>query len=273
MTTALPAAHVLSESRQARMTEELVHALRHIPREQLNSWGRDSAVLFGKVTWRRAKNFGRLVGRICKGTASEVADGYNAHRSGGLADHAKSRVSAARESISSAGTAIATSAKTIQQALQSNPRDNAPALVVSTLAFLVASGGLDGDGGVPDLDLIAGIDTHRSIFTHSIISGAAIETFLLSSASFVSIAHSFLPERHDPIWDSIAKHKDRYVLATSQGASLGIAYHLFVDSTVDIGAYHDLPVSLPIGGHEAIAGANAAAEAIDVKHKDPKRHG
>ncbi len=273
MATALSAPIVLSKSRQARMTEELVHALGQIPREQLNSWGKDSAVLFGKVTWRRAKNFGRLVGRICKGTASEVTSGYSAHRSGSFLDHAKSRVNTAKESISSTGAAIAASAKTIQQALQSNPRDNAPALVVSTLAFLVASGGVDGDGGVPDLDLLAGIDAHRSIFTHSIISGAAIETFLLSSASFVSIAHAFLPERHDPIWDSIAKHKDRYVLATSQGASLGVAYHLFVDSTVDIGAYHDLPVSLPIEGHEAIAGANAAAEAIDVKHKDQKRHG
>jgi hypothetical protein len=255
------------------MTDELIHAIRQIPREQLNSWGKDSAVLFGKITWRRAKNFGKLVERICRGTASEVTSGYNAHRTGSFVNHAKGRANAAKDSIYSTGAAIAASAKKIQYALQSNPRENAPALVVSTLAFLVASGGGDGDGGVPDLDLLAGIDAHRSIFTHSIVSAAAIETFLLSSASFVSLAHSFLPERHDPIWDSIAKHKDRYVLATSQGASLGIAYHLFVDSTVDIGAYHDLPVSLPIEGHEAIAGANAAAEAIDVKHKDQKRHG
>ncbi len=49
MTTALPSVVILSRSRQARMTEELLHALRLIPREQLTQWGADSGVLFGKV--------------------------------------------------------------------------------------------------------------------------------------------------------------------------------------------------------------------------------
>lgn len=252
------------------MTEELVHALRQIPREQLNSWGKESAGVFGKVTWRRAKNFGKVVGRVFRATAAEASDGYKAFGNGELKGHVQGRASAAKGALSSTSSAIADSIRTVQEAIRSNPRENAPTLVVSTLAFLVASGGADGDGGVPDLDLLAGIDAHRSIFTHSIISGAAIETFLLASASFISLAHRFLPEQHDPIWDVVAMHKDRYVLAASQGASLGVAYHLFIDSTVDIGAYHGLPVSLPIEGHTAIAGANSAAEALDVAHKSER---
>ncbi len=255
------------------MTEELLHALRLIPREQLTQWGADSGVLFGKVSWRRAKNLGKLISRLSRGTVDEATGAYKAHKQGNLKEHASSRVTTAKESIVSTISNVTTSVKILQQAVRSNPKQNAPALVVSTLAFLAASGGVDGDGGVPDLDLIAGIDAHRSIFTHSILSGAAIETFLLASASFIGIAHSYLPETHDPIWDAIATHKDQYVRATSQGASLGIAYHLFIDSAIEPGAYHDLPGTHSIEAHQAVAGANAIAEGIDVKHKAPKRHG
>ncbi|WP_166213077.1 hypothetical protein [Cognatiluteimonas telluris] len=126
---------------------------------------------------------------------------------------------------------------------------------------------------MPDLDLIAGIDAHRSIFTHSIISGAVIETLLMSSATLVGLAHSHLPTEHDPLWDAIAKHKDRYVRSASQGVSLGIAYHLLVDGVIEPAAYHDLPGTYPLEVHETLIDANALAEGIDAKHKDKGSHG
>jgi hypothetical protein len=258
------------------MTEELVYALRRIPRQELAAWGKDSATLFGAVLLRRGKNLGNLLAGFAGKTIRVVLGGNQARKDGNLFVYARERAIEAKDAVLSTSSQIAESAMAIQEAVRSNPREIAPELVVSTLAYLVASGGIDGDGGVPDLDLLAGIGAHRSIFTHSIISGAAIETFLLASASFIGIAYTFLPSEHDPLWDAVAKHRDRFTLAASKGASLGIAYHLFIDSTLDVGAYHDLPFSVPIEGHQAIAGANAAAEAMDVKRKRPvrpKRHG
>ncbi|HWH59779.1 MAG TPA: hypothetical protein VN682_19270 [Terriglobales bacterium] len=272
MTASLPSRSVLSESRQAKMLDELAEALRKTSKDELGAWGKGSAALFGRVTTRRVKNVGRLFKHVAIFVGKEIFGAFNAGKSGGFKGHAKGRVEIAKQAAVSTGHDIWTSLSTIASGIRSNPCDTAPVLVVTTLAFLAASGGPDGDGGVPDLDLMGGIGAHRSIFTHSILSGAAIETFLFASAALVGIVHKHLRPDHDEIWDSIAANKDRYMIAVSRGASLGIAYHLFIDSTMDVNAYHGLPISMPMSGHEAIIGANAAAEAIDVGHKSRNGH-
>lgn len=158
--------------------------------------------------------------------------------------------------------------KETQLALSTSPKEAAPGLVVSALAFLATSGGMDGDGGVPDLDLIAGIGAHRSIFTHSVISGAVIETLLASTAQLIGLVHENLPVKHDPIWDAIAKHKDEYLAKASAGASLGIAYHLFIDSVVEPAPYHGFPGEHSMGTHQTVMGINSAAEGIDATKKE-----
>lgn len=47
-----------------------------------------------------------------------------------------------------------------------------------------------------------------------------------------------------------------------------MAYHLLVDGLLQPGTYHDLPVSMPMEGHEALFVLNAKAEALDVANKD-----
>lgn len=60
-------------------------------------------------------------------------------------------------------------------------------------------------------------------------------------------------------------HGDRAARMLTSGASLGIAYHLGIDATLDgEGTYKDLPVELPLEGHQAIAAANAAIEMADT---------
>lgn len=255
------------------MVNELRFALRGTPRADIHNWGIWTARTLGKVTVRRARNFGRVLVTVGRGVRDEIGRGYRAFRKGKLKDHSVERAAKTKAALVSIGSDMTSAVQSIARAVRENPAENAPTLIVGTLAFLLASGGVDGDGGVPDLDLIAGIGAHRSIFTHSIISGAIIESLLLSSAAFVGIVHAHLPAMHDPIWDAIAKHKDRYVNSAAQGVSLGIAYHLFVDGVVEPAAYHDLPGSYPIEVHETIIDANALAEGIDVKHKGEKRHG
>lgn len=255
------------------MVDELRLALHETPNGDIRNWGMWTAKTLGRVTARRVRNFGRLLLTVGRGIGSEAKMSYRAFRQETLKTHLVERANAAKGAAASASADVTAAVQNIARAVRENPAENAPTLIVATLAFLLASGGTDGDGGVPDLDLVAGIDAHRSIFTHSIISGAIIETMLLSSAAFVGIVYTRLPTAHDPMWDAIAKHRDRYVKSAAQGMSLGIAYHLFVDGMVEPAAYHDLPGSYPIEVHETIIDANAVAEGIDTKHKGENHHG
>ena len=47
-------------------------------------------------------------------------------------------------------------------------------------------------GGAPDLDLVFGIGAHRSIFSHSILMGSALETAFLSLLRLVRLTHKNL---------------------------------------------------------------------------------
>jgi hypothetical protein len=202
-----------------------------------------------------------------RATVEEVKDAKKAYEENRLKEHAATRAKNVADSASEVSARLKDTVNNIRANLEANPKEAAPALVVSLLAFVAASGGVDGDGGAPDLDLMAGIDAHRSIFTHSVLSGAVIETLLASTASLIALVHDFLPEQHDPIWDAIAKHKDQYLAAAAQGASLGIAYHLFVDATIQPAPYHDLPGEHSLAVHQGVMGANAAAEGLDSSKK------
>jgi len=76
-----------------------------------------------------------------------------------------------------------------------------------------------------------------------------------------------LPAAHDPLWDAIDRNRDRFLTAVTAGMSAGLAYHLLIDGTLQPGTYHELPLHLPLAGHEGVLVANAAAEAIDVPVK------
>ena len=87
--------------------------------------------------------------------------------------------------------------------VQSQPREAVPQLLVLVATSIVVSGGPDGDGGAPDLDLMFGIDAHRSILSHSILMGAALETGFLSLVHLVRLLHTKLPADHDPLSEAV----------------------------------------------------------------------
>ena len=146
---------------------------------------------------------------------------------------------------------------------KANPVEAGSRLVLLCFGFHVGSGGLDGDGGIPDLDWTI-FGTHRSIFTHSIIAGMVVEVAVASLVDLISTIHDKLPSDHDPAWDSIKAGSTNLELF-ALGASAGIAYHLGVDATVDGGGkYMDLPFSTTQEGHQVIAATNAIVEGLDA---------
>ncbi|PIP00689.1 hypothetical protein CJ014_00870 [Pleomorphomonas carboxyditropha] len=168
----------------------------------------------------------------------------------------------------SVASRIGRSTATIATALYRNPAETAPQLMMLTFGFLTGSGGLDGNGGIPDLDFQLGIGHHRSLLTHSILSGLVVETLCLGFIDLVCTIADKLPEDRDPIWDVLVSRGNALVAAASTGLSAGIAYHLGVDATLQPAAYHDLPFSMPIEGHQAVMGANAAAEGVDAMKRN-----
>lgn len=230
------------------------------------AWGMDTLRVTGQVGLRRVVRIGTLGKRISESTITESKAAAMAARHKQLGNHAVARGKAAWEATKAFSARTANIAKAFTALL--NNFETLPVALATIVAALVASGGPDGDGGIPDLDLqLAGIDAHRSLFTHSIIAGTVVEGSLYGIATLVGHIHVRLPTIHDQWWDVIERNRVHYLNAATQGASAGIAYHLLVDGIVQPGSYHGLGVELPQSVHNTIADLNSIAEGMDVSQK------
>ena len=261
----LAAAVLCQSTRFERMAQELSHAIS-------NTSSEDMAELLGHVISdggtaivRRVTGLFDLAGRIWDGTADELKGAAKAYAADRLTEHLGQRIGTGAEVT---GNAISNGAKgisAIYTELLADPAEAGPKLLVLVLSSVAASGGVDGNGGIPDLDIpLMGIGAHRSPFTHSIIIGSALETALLLLTRLVLCTHKNLPAGADPLWDGIARQSVGILSSAGKGASIGIAYHLMVDAVVQPGAYHGLPVEMPMEAHQTILAANSVAEVTSV---------
>jgi hypothetical protein len=58
--------------------------------------------------------------------------------------------------------------------------------------------------------------------------------------------------------------KGRIAEQLAVGTSSGIAYHLAVDATLQPAAYHGIPFSMPMEGHQTFMAINALTEGADA---------
>lgn len=251
-------------SRLDRLAGELRHALSHTEQAQLKQWAVQTGYDFVKFGWKRVSNTGRVAKNLLHAAIGESADFVRAWRGDRLLDHLDSRYEALSTATSAAYSATVETVSILQRQLADNPAEAAPRLFSMVLASVLVSGGPDGDGGAPDLDLMFGIGAHRSIFTHSIIMGTALETAISAAFRLIQVVYGNLPVQHDRFWDTAINHVDDILHAVKVGSSVGMAYHLFVDGVFQTAAYKDLPISMPMEFHEGILVANAGAEAINA---------
>lgn len=255
----------IGDDRLARMRSELASALERTDKAQVRSWALRSAGRIPSGVGRRAVKLGKLAWSMAKWLYAEGKDAVAAGASGQLQEHAESRARAAVATGRDLTAEAATFGKHVAGLaidLTKSPERAAPELLGLGIGFFAGSGGLDGDGGIPDLDLLPGIGAHRSIFTHSIIAGAVAEAMIASTLELVLLVHGQLPSRRDPLWDTLALTAVRTGAAARIGIDLGLATHLAIDGTIDgMTPYKDLPGSLPMDAHRAILLGNAAAQA------------
>ncbi|MCC8363613.1 hypothetical protein LK996_11090 [Lysobacter sp. A6] len=250
-----------AQSRSQRMIAELEHAYRHAPADAMSSWSKDTVCRFGFSIVSRVNRVAGLGVSILEYGGREIIDFGTALIDGRVVDHVATRSNVASKTTIATCRRLSSSAKPLVAAFAADPGTVGPALMVGALAAYTSSGGLDGDGGAPDLDIaLIGIDAHRSLFTHSIVAGAVIETGLVSLVDLINRAHAYLPSVHDPLWDEINTRSARIGHAACRGASVGIAYHLGIDGLAQPAAYHNLPFSAPLEVHQGILTVNAGAE-------------
>lgn len=260
----------IKKSRLDKLYEEIQYAVNQTTNEELKSWGLKSALILIRITGRRAKGLLYSIIELLKFTTKEINNLINAFFNDNFINHVKSRGMVAGKTIKEFSKNTLQFLKNISFGLLRNPKEEAPKLAVVFFGFLLGSGGLDGDGGIPDTDLKAGIGFHRSILTHSILPAIVIESIAFSLVGLVNVVHKNLPKNHDPFWDQIKTKNEELTTAFVQGTCAGIAYHLLVDmnpTAEHIKPYADLPFETTMEGHQAIFGTNAVVEIIDLDKK------
>mgnify|MGYP000072154814 CR=1 FL=1 len=259
----------VSDDRTKRMVWELHFALRQLS-------NRDAAMLLGAfpakdflgAVARRAINFAGLIAALGKGGTSAAKGAASALRNDEFQEHVgglgRNAVDWTRGKVAAASDKV--------RAFREEPQTETLKVAAFALAALASLGGIDGDGGAPDIDIpLLGIGAHRSPFTHSILIGAGVETLIALLIRTSLKVHEKLPAVHDPVWDEFAKHGPELLDAVSRGASAGIAYHLMVDGLEQPAPYHGLPVAMPLEVHQALQAVNGAAEGMDARVR-PKVH-
>ena len=251
---------------------ELEYALKATSKKDLHYWGLGSMKHLGKVSFRRGKTLGLTFLKLARFFVREAYQFTGAGLKGNLSGHAKKRgqdiATEARDAIGM----FSDSCMRIYYQVREDPRRMAPRLIAGMIGLYAGSGGIDGDGGIPDSDLLLGIEAHRSILTHSVLPGIIVEAATHSTIELVKVIHANLPEQHDKLWDIWMMGGSELAEDLGIGVSAGLAYHLGIDATLDGGGtYKDLPVSMPIEGHRAIALSGAVTEAADLPDRRKKQ--
>jgi len=268
--TDLPVGSGEKGDRAKRLADELRSALATVPKAKLVRCVLMTPVHTTAGVKYRLSKAASVVRRLIINTDDLMVEGYKSFRAGdarGYAERCLKSGKAVLKSSASTSRAIAHQMPRWLHKVRTGPADALPEVIGATLGLLIGSGGLDANGGLPDLDLMAGIGNHRSFLTHSILMGAASEAVLIALDEVVLLAYENLPADHDPIWDTLYCDFQRTTRAAKVGVGLGIAYHLGTDGSLQVAAYKDLPFSIPMAAHEALFEMNAGVEAIYATSK------
>lgn len=258
-------------SRASRLYSELGFALSRLERDALKGWGTRSASRLLMLAGRRVGGLAKLATVLGRAGFGELMGVFSASRQSRLLTHVGDRAAAAIDGTISLGRDGTRLIAGVARALVRDPKDTAPAVLGGLLGFSTGSGGLDGNGGIPDLDLLAGIGAHRSALTHTIIAGIIAEGLILALADLAAEVHGKLPHDHDSLWDGLARIGRPLTESLAIGTSAGLAYHLLVDALIQPAALHGLPVHMPMEGHQTVMAASGLAEGANAAGHSGRR--
>jgi len=252
-----------------RLNDELKYAVMKTSNKDLTALVGKIPLLLIYVISRRFKNGKKVILKIGKYFSVEGSNFYKVVVNKNLKKYLDNKYNKINKRIGEINQDIIKFIKNLSDYIKKNPKTNITNVLIFILGAYLGSGGIEGDGGIPDLDLeMFGIGDHRSIFTHSIIAGVSIEVLILFFILAIDMIYDNLPKEHLEIWDLIHEKKDDFLLNFTTGVSTGLAYHFAIDATIDgNGIYKDLPFSAPQEIHNFIIGMNAFIEGIDSYYR------
>lgn len=258
----------LGKQRSERLYWELNQAVKAVPANEWKQLGKSLLPIYGRLISQRVKSLARFGGKVLRKGGKWALRGMQAASQKRLSEFGQELFSEVKGGVENRWQAMKAVATNWGDFLKNNSREASPQLVLALMGFYLGSGGIDGDGGIPDLDLQAGIGYHRSIATHSVFMAAFIQLLTIAGGEVFDKIYRHLPEPHDTLWEQVKSRMD-VLLPTFAGATcLGVAYHLGVDSMIDTGkAYADLPFSASMETHQWLMGSQAAAEVLYQKGK------
>lgn len=265
-TTAGSAGHAQGyrSGRSRRLASELRHALRSVRAEDVAACVAPIPRDVVRAAAKRGQMLVSFARSAVQWVGGEACQLVRAARHGRGGSHLNKRLSAFQLQAKRRMEGLRKSLQDLPhlaRAARQRPSEVLPELVGAVLGFAAGSGGLDADGGIPDLDLLLGIGAHRSPLTHTMIIGVGAECVALSLSRLINLVHAKLPHNHDPIWDELHAAAQQGVAGARAGTSLGLGFHLLADGTLQVGALHGLGVALPMEAHQALIGFSGAAEA------------
>lgn len=258
--------------RMQRLSDELGFAFSRLDRNMLKVWGKRSSMRLLMLTGQRVGGLARLGTMLARYGGGELSGLFNAIKERRIKTHLGDRSATAIDGTLAIGRDGSRLLVGIAKGLLNDPKKNAPAVLGAVLGFSAGSGGLDANGGIPDLDLLAGIGAHRSPITHTIIAGIVVEGLVLAIADLAAEIHDRLPRDHDPLWDSLARIGRPLAENLAIGTSAGLAWHLLADAFVQPGTYHDMPIDMPMEAHQAMFAANGVAEGAHAARRTGNRN-
>ena len=144
-------------TRYQQLQNELRYALNNTEKKELKQWAKRTALVFPKVTVRRAKSIVGFIGITALGTVAEGKNFITASLERKLFSHAIQRADDLSVFTLESYQNIKELSKTIKNMLIVNPKKTGIQMFLAVMGFNVGGGGIDADGGIPDLDLLISI--------------------------------------------------------------------------------------------------------------------
>lgn len=133
--------------------DELKLALSRTTSDDLKSWSKEAVCRVPAIANRRVKNFSALVSGIGKALGKEVGSGVDAWKNGNSSSHLGQRTAAGIDITLDFGKRTWRTVELVSKSVLEDPKKNAPGVLALALGFIAGSGGVAGNGGIPDTDI------------------------------------------------------------------------------------------------------------------------
>ncbi len=152
-------------------------------------------------------------------------------------------------------------------------KDTAIDFLVIVFSAFIVGGGVDMEGGMPDLDIKTGIGNHRNVFSHTILLGLTLELALRFLGNILINLDERGIKPSSKLLSSVLNFvKDKHEKAI-QGMWIGLFFHYLKDANLlsaKTKPYAGLN-GLSMGTHKGIFASNAILSAIFATNVDAKK--